>query len=133
MTLTTKQKEWVVNDRRKKPDKYARYNHEYIQRHPERGLFDRAKKRAKAKKLDFNLQVSDIVIPAFCPVLGIPISIGKKTIQPNSPSLDRIIPELGYVKGNVQVISARANAMKNDASRDELLRFAGWVVGAYGN
>ena len=32
------------------------------------------------------------------------------------------------VPGNVQVISARANAMKNDATPGELRRFAAWVL-----
>jgi hypothetical protein len=49
-----------------------------------------------------------------------------------SPSLDRIKPELGYVPGNIQVISARANVMKNDATPEELLAFANWVYRTYG-
>ena len=39
-----------------------------------------------------------------------------------SPSLDRLLPHLGYVKGNIIVISHRANAnAKNCASVDELM------------
>lgn len=40
--------------------------------------------------------------------------------RPASPSLDKIIPSLGYVPGNVRIISARANLLKNDATVDEL-------------
>lgn len=40
--------------------------------------------------------------------------------MPDSPSLDRIKPELGYVKGNIRVISFKANSIKNDASIEEL-------------
>lgn len=83
-----------------------------------------AKTRATKKKLPFDIEVSDIVIPTLCPVLGIElhrIKSGRGVGQnPASPSLDRIIPHLGYVKGNVRVISFRANVLKNDASVEEL-------------
>ena len=57
-----------------------------------------------------------------CPVLGIPLVIGEGACSDNSPSIDRIIPELGYVKGNIKVISRRANRIKNDATPDELFK-----------
>ena len=53
---------------------------------------------------------------------------GKKGAVPSSPSLDRIIPELGYVPGNVQVISHQANTMKSNATLKELKAFAAWVA-----
>jgi hypothetical protein len=53
----------------------------------------------------------DIVIPDTCPLLGTPME---------SPSLDRIDSTKGYVKGNVWVISNRANTLKNDATLTEL-------------
>lgn len=49
-----------------------------------------------------------------------------------SRSLDRIIPELGYVPGNVQVISQLANAMKWDSTREERIAFANWVLASEG-
>lgn len=64
-----------------------------------------------------------------CPALNIAFDwhiIGNSNCQA-SPSLDRIIPELGYIKGNVQLISYKANTMKNDASFEELQRFCEWV------
>ena len=45
----------------------------------------------------------------------------------NSPSIDRLIPELGYIKGNVNVISLRANIIKNNATKDELIKIANWM------
>jgi hypothetical protein len=74
-------------------------------------MLSRAKYRAKQKGLDFNITKEDIVIPDICPLLGTPMK---------SPSLDRIIPEKGYIKGNVWVISNRANTLKNDATLQEL-------------
>lgn len=60
-------------------------------------------------------------MPESCPVLGIPMFSGTDGIQcDNSPTLDRIIPELGYVRGNVIVVSAKANRIKNDATITEI-------------
>ena len=71
----------------------------------------------------------DIIIPEFCPVLGFKLERNfGKTAAPNSPSVDCIIPERGYVPGNIQVISYKANAMKNNATEEELVSFALWVL-----
>ena len=78
--------------------------------------------------LPFDICEEDIVIPEICPILKIPIQRGDNKVGPNSPSLDRIRPELGYVKGNIQVISYKANTMKSDATLIELLNFAQWVL-----
>jgi hypothetical protein len=66
--------------------------------------------------------LSDLVVPEFCPVLNIRLVFnrGKPGGSHNSPSLDRIVPELGYAPGNVRVISDRANKLRNDATADEL-------------
>jgi len=45
----------------------------------------------------------------------------------NSPSLDKLIPELGYVKGNITVMSVRANRIKNDATRQEIELLLHWM------
>ena len=44
----------------------------------------------------------------------------------NSPTLDKFIPSKGYVKGNVQIISWRANSLKSDGSPDEWIKIAKW-------
>lgn len=85
-------------------------------------LFDRAKGRAKRKGLPFDIGVEDIVIPDRCPYLGTKLSRGLRRQTANSPSLDRIDPSLGYVKGNIEVISYRANAIKHNASFEEFER-----------
>lgn len=79
------------------------------------------KYRAKQKGIPFNLEKEDIFLPDGCPALGIELDYGtKKRQKPNSPSLDRRVPNLGYVKGNVQVISVKANVIKNDSTVEEL-------------
>ena len=91
-------------------------------------LWAAAKERADKHGIDFNIDVEDIVIPEVCPVLGIPIniSLGRGRRQPDSPSLDKFYPEKGYVKGNIQVISWRANRIKSDGTPDEWIKIATW-------
>jgi len=100
---------------------------------PELKMWRRAANRAKEQQLAFDILVDDIVIPDVCPVLGIPLVInkGKSGGGNNSPSLDKIIPELGYVRGNIQVISQLANVMKFNATKEQLLLFANWVIETY--
>jgi hypothetical protein len=70
------------------------------------------------------LTVEDIIIPAVCPVLGIVIVYNKTGFHPSSPSLDKVVPELGYVPHNIRVISNRANRLKHDATPAELRKVA---------
>lgn len=80
-----------------------------------------AKQRAKEKGLMFDIHYEDIQIPNLCPVLKIPLMPSTEGIlNDNSPSLDRLIPYLGYTKGNVKVISMKANRIKTDATSNEL-------------
>jgi len=95
----------------------------FRERNPEIRLWRAARDRAKINSLDFDIEVSDIIIPEICPVLKVSLDIKTKY----APSLDRIIPEKGYTKGNIQVISRKANLMKQDATQEELERFADWV------
>lgn len=92
-------------------------------------LIERAKRRAKTMNLDFNLTKEDIIVTDNCPILGIPMkrNVGGKTSADNSYSLDRINPSLGYIKGNVHVISWKANYIKKNATPDELKMLADWV------
>jgi hypothetical protein len=86
-----------------------------------------AAKRYQCRKagLPFDLTPEDIVIPDVCPVLGIPIYRGPGRARgwgprDNSPSIDRFVASAGYVRGNVRVISYRANRLRCDATVEEL-------------
>ena len=83
-----------------------------------------AKKRAAKKNLEFNLTKEDIILPEFCPILGIKLEKGTKNNYSYTYSLDRIDNSKGYVKGNVQVISQLANSMKNAATPQQLKSFS---------
>lgn len=87
---------------------------------PAKGMLASARRRAKELGLAFDLEESDIVVPTHCPVLGLELKVAHGFRTNNSPSLDRINNTRGYVKGNVAVISLRANRLKSDAVVEEL-------------
>lgn len=88
---------------------------------PEYALWRSVKHQAARNGLDFNLDVFDIKIPEKCPLLGTPLRIGKPGwATGDNASVDRVDPRKGYVKGNVWVVSKRANSIKNDATPKEL-------------
>lgn len=90
-------------------------------RDPLRAILNQAKIRAKKKGVPFELMRDDVPLPAICPVFGTPIDYkAEGTFNPNAASLDRLIPSLGYVPGNVRIISNRANILKRDATVQEL-------------
>lgn len=68
------------------------------------------------------------MVPEFCPVLGMRLEPGNG-LSASSPSLDRFDPEKGYTKGNVRVISARANTLKSNATPDELRKVLAYLEG----
>lgn len=106
------------------------YKRERNRVRPELHLLQNAKQRARRYGLPFDLTAKDVVVPEFCPALGIPLRIADGTASPNSPSLDRIDPRQGYVRGNVIVLSHRANTIKSDASSEELRRIADFIDAA---
>lgn len=73
--------------------------------------------RAHSRGIPFDLVVEDILVPTHCPVLGIELKVGG---QDAAPSLDRIRPALGYVKGNIVVVSALANRIKSNATPEQI-------------
>lgn len=87
-------------------------------------MFYAAKRRAKIEGLPFSISKEDIKniypIDNKCPMLGIDLFISDKISTDNSPSLDKIIPEKGYIKENILIISYKANRIKNNATIDEL-------------
>ena len=103
---------------------------EYSDKYPERRAYSNAKQRAKKKGVPFSISVDDIIIPTHCPVLGIELARcpGSKSGGDSSPSIDRIHPDLGYVPGNIEVISYRANRIKNNATAHALRAVADYYM-----
>lgn len=105
---------------------------QYILNNFEWHILNRVRTRCKRNNLEFNLELSDIQIPEICPYLGLSITKiqGQGRLDTN-PSLDRIDPTKGYIKGNIEVISELANRMKNSATKEQLLTFSKSVIARF--
>jgi len=83
-----------------------------------------SKNRAKNSGQDHNISVDDIVYAwpedNLCPALKLELKFCEKGFGASSPTVDRLDSRLGYVKGNIAVISGRANRLKSDATLDEV-------------
>ena len=86
-------------------------------------MYWNAKMRAKKYNLEFNIKESDIIIPEKCPLLEIELYPGEKVVTKHSPTIDRIDTTKGYIKGNIQVVSHKANFIKTNLTLDELANF----------
>ena len=151
MTPNEKSKQWRLDNlekykayqikyREKNRDKFNEAQKTWGKNNPEKAILTKTKTRAKKNGTEFNIDINDIRIPEKCPILNIPIirefkGGGDKNKGPRatSPSIDRLDNTKGYVKGNIQIISHKANAMKNNASPEELLQFAFWTILTYGH
>jgi hypothetical protein len=106
-----------------------RANAKWNEAHPEKRMWNSARHRARKTGVPFSIKVEDVSIPTHCPALGIPLfrSRSRRGPCPNSPSLDRLDPALGYVKGNVVVISNIANTIKQNATSAAILAVGRWL------
>lgn len=105
--------------------KYAEYQRNRRFKFPREALVDQAKSRAKKFGLPCDITVEALHWPTHCPILGLELDYnktnpGERKIRHSVPTLDRKVNELGYVLGNVFVISHRANRIKSDATIAEL-------------
>lgn len=125
-------KEWYANNRGSHTERNRQWYVNNAEKHNERimhqtrqdpawGMHKRIKSRAKRRGIPFDLDPEDIVIPDVCPVLGIPIGIRDGSQRGDSASIDKIIPQLGYTKGNIIIISMLANRIKTNATPDQII------------
>lgn len=106
---------------KKRPEESLSRSQAYKIRNWEKTMYLCAKNNAYKKGREFNIDLRDIVIPVYCPLLGIKLTrILNKGRVGSNPSLDRIDNSKGYIKGNVMVISDKANRIKMNLSMNEL-------------
>lgn len=92
----------------------------------EKRMYNRTKFRAKKFNREFSISLEDIVFPTHCPIFGRPFIYGDHDW---TYSIDRIDNSKGYIKGNIVIVSNKANRLKNDASIDDLKK----IVEFYNN
>lgn len=90
-------------------------------------MYKNCRTRARTLGIPFEIKREDIVIPETCPILGMRIIPGYETSRDCSPSVDRIEPNKGYTKDNIQVISYLANRMKNNGTLEQLVMLGEWA------
>ena len=94
--------------------------------HPlEYHIWHRAKTRAKNRGIEFNIEICDIVIPEKCPIFKTDFEVGN---HKTCASLDRINPTKGYIKGNIQIISNKANMIKGDSTMQDIKKVYEWLL-----
>jgi len=93
-----------------------------------------ARSRSKNKQVPFELDIEYLhsIATDKCPVFNVDLKYacsqkGQGHPDPHAAALDRVIPELGYVKGNVVFISNWANSIKSDATELQLYAVADWL------
>ena len=108
---------------------YLELNRQWRENNIELKLWHSCKHSAKKRNLEFNIEPNDIVVPAVCPILGIPLDTHAESgtgsghdwkLNPYRPSVDRIDSNKGYIKENIEVVSWRANSLKKDATLEEI-------------
>lgn len=97
-------------------EKIRQQNRESYWRNKALMIFSQAKRNNRG--IDFSITRRDVVIPEVCPIFSVPFDRDRF-----APSLDRLDNTLGYIPGNVWVISKLANTMKNSATLSELFTF----------
>lgn len=136
--MRARQAVWVKQDMAKKRQNaewLAAFNEKAAARiradrraNPVAHMLTRARVRAKERGVPFDITKDDVVLPTKCPVFGKKLSIGDGAPHAWSPELDRIVPSKGYVKGNVIVVSRKANRIKTDATPEDVQKVASFYA-----
>ena len=90
-----------------------------------RRLLSSASRNAGKRGHKFKLKIEDLEIVTHCPIFGMKLTYGSSGgARDNSASLDRIDSKLGYIPGNVWIISWKANRIKSSSTPEELRKIA---------
>ena len=96
---------------------------------PKWAILQNKKSNAKRAGIEFDIEVTDLDWPTHCPALGVELKYGGGRFDDATASIDRIDPNKGYVKGNVQILSAMANRIKTNATAEQVMMVAIWLNG----
>lgn len=128
MTQAESKKKYYEKNKKRWVEYSRKYRQDPVKR--AKAVFMSIRSRAKNKDIEFTLAFEDIYpYPEKCPILGIPLVPGGSSgvNSPDSPSVDRIDPTKGYTKENCQVISNRANFLKNNGTIEEFEKILAYL------
>jgi hypothetical protein len=86
-----------------------------------------SRKRAKKDGIEHRITEKDVTYVDTCPILGLSLVLNRGRVGPDSFSLDRKNPTLGYIPGNCFIISWAANQAKDRMSREDVLRLLAYM------
>lgn len=110
-------------------DEIQEKGRKYYRRNIKNRILNAARTRAKKAGMVFDITLDDIILPKYCPLLGVELKINESRTgnKDNSFSLDRIDSKKGYEKNNVWIISHKANTMKSSSTIEEFrIMFNNW-------
>lgn len=119
--------EWMI----KNHHRHLKKVREWQKNHPLDRLLSSIKRRANKSGLECTITKEHLVIPSHCPILGIELRFGGRTVHErrNSPSVDRIDNNKGYTPDNIQIISNHANFIKGGCvTAEDLMKVAQWML-----
>lgn len=107
---------------RKNKKRHYENGKRWVKNNREAAMIINARSRAKKANLEFSITKEDIVIPEICPLLEVPIELAGD--RDTCPTIDRKDSTLGYTKDNIWIISGKANRIKNNGTKEEILTLA---------
>lgn len=126
-----RQRAWRAKNRDKvisQMERNERKRSDQYRSNPSGYLFRVAKYRAEKHGIPFDITKEDIVIPDVCPITGAKLDVLTSNYATGA-SLDKVDNALGYVKGNVRVISRKANRIKGDGTIEQFEKIIAYMRG----
>ncbi|MBU6232196.1 hypothetical protein KGP36_06135 [Patescibacteria group bacterium] len=122
------QKTSAYNSKRysENPEKFKKISKEYRRSHPYHGLLNTARRRAEINDLPFSIDDKWLssVWTGRCALTGLEFKTSDNAHGPFSPSIDRVIPELGYTPENCRFILFGLNALKGTGTDADMMIIA---------
>jgi hypothetical protein len=105
-------------------------------KNPHLNLIKGARQRAKDKGLPYDLnkyykELRERFEQGVCEVSGLPIKKTPGQVTWDTPSIDRIEPEKGYVYSNVRIVAYAVNVALNDWGLEQFIEIARAVDSRY--
>jgi hypothetical protein len=121
--------EYLASYHRSNKGKHAARMRERRRADPLKARLMNARHRARYLGIPFTITLRELQpLPTKCEVLGIELVYGAGGRgSPGRASLDKLRPELGYVPGNVRVISSKANTWKANMTEADLSALLSYV------